>query len=866
MAGNNRQDDIRAEQAYVDWAYEQIDHMLDKADRLAGGANDAATYRALTQMGNRRHEALRHPREHPKGLVIGRMDLIDHDLPTAYIGREHVDGDDEMPAVIDFRADIATRFYQAGHSDPLGVGRRRTFKMSRKTVEQLDDELLIRGFVPPKPRLDVASPPTTTPPSPVPPPTVAPAPAPPKPEVVQPAPPAPSKPTRVPPWRRKRVKQTETAPPKAPPPPASDPQPPTPQPVPPPIHAPARDLEDGFQPLVGESPRLARPTDGEVFEIRARDLLLEELEASRTGEMHDVVATIQADQDRLMRADPKAPLVIQGGPGTGKTVVGLHRAAWVLYEQRRELGEESVLIIGPNSRFLDYIGAVLPSLGESKATQTTLEGLAHSVLSDAQRKRIEIETVDRPLAYRVKGRSRMATIIANAIWGQAVVEPIKVTAGRFTLALDSEVVQSLIQRLRETSSSYRHAQSRVADVLTARLTDEAKRRIVIREGRDARTDELISIRDAVTLAVQDQGLGRRVLPAIEPRRLIERLLTERAFLDASAEGLLETEELEALLPPGTERKHHWTSADLPLIDEAAAQTRETTHNFSHVVVDEAQDLSPMQWRMVKRRVRGASLTIVGDLAQRTSPWAPEDWGSVLQYLGFADRAKIAELGLGYRITKPVCEFACRLLPEIAPTIAAPTSLRQGDPVRVVTIGSLPETITHLDELVAQSQGSAAVIAPPAVTGQLAALLPEALVAKVSVLTPVEAKGLEYDNVIVVEPKVIAGDSVNGLRQLFIAMTRATHRLVVLTTAGLPPELDPPATCQCGLALQSIWRHCPVCGSAYEAATADVPARYRLTAAGLRCRRHRRSGCPECGPPPGYQPAGTDWQPVRQPLR
>lgn len=800
-------DDLAAEQAYLDWAYEQIDEMIARSQRGPAQANDAHAYRAAQALARSRAEHLERARKHPKGLAIGRMDLVEEMLGTYYVGRAHVDGEDGEPAVIDFRAPLGERFFQAGHADPMGIGRRRTFKMSYQTLEQISDEILIQGFVPPTSVLEVPLPP--------------------------------EQPAAAPEREAPPSESTEAHP----------------DPETPPVEHTEPVTESRPGPVV--VPAIADVTG---FEIRARDLLLDELEAARTGEMHDVVATIQADQDRLMRADPSVPLVIQGGPGTGKTVVGLHRAAWVLYQQREQIGQESILIIGPNPTFLDYISGVLPSLGETSAHQVTFDRLATSSLPAKQRERLAVTGTDSPGARHIKGRVVMARVIANAIWMNAAPAPVTVAAGRYRFSLDVDEVESVLLVLRERARTYQHARDSLYAALADQVAHKARQRIEAVEQRSARVDELGPLRNATLADLQQQRVSRSLLPPADPLRVVQRLLSDSVLLSHAAEGLLGPEEQQTLLsPPSTNRA--WTAGDLPLVDEAAALISGDVTSYSHVIVDEAQDLSPAQWRMVRRRSQRGSITILGDLAQRTSPWAPDSWEQILQFLGLAERGRVAELKLGYRIPSPVSEFACRLLPEIAPGLEPPTSFREGEPVVIRDIAHLSDVTDHVRASL-RRPGTLAVIAPDLLVSSIREILQAAdgLSDAPAVLTPDEAKGLEFDTVVVVEPSQIAANSPVGLRRLFIALTRATHRLEVLSSTPLPHELEAPATCACGLALLPTWRHCPVCGAQHDRATESTP-HYRFYDGQLRCQAHRQAGCAQCRPPDGYRAVRGEWRPA-----
>lgn len=773
------------EQAYVDWAYERLDAMVAKAAApLPDVFADIGGRRSSEHNRKGRLKMLSAARDHDRGLVTGRLDEVDGD--TFYIGRCHVDGENGEPAVVDWRADLGERFNQANHTDPRGIGRRRSFLMRRRVVEAVDDDILVPGFRPPAPQLEVASPPEG---------------------ISVPEPARPSEP----------VFETVGG--------GSDSSGPG-----------GDDVDSGAAGAVTVDGALT--ADAASADLRARDLLLAELEASRSGEMHDVVATIQGDQDRLIRADPAVPLLIQGGPGTGKTVVGLHRAAWVLYEQRRQVGSESVLVVGPNARFLDYIRNVLPSLGESSARQTTLDELAVTALPPAQREQIEIRADEGDTAARIKAGQAMARLVAKAIRLQARPKPLSVSHGLYNVELSEHEVTAVIDQLFSNRPNYRAVQAQLVSALSARFIDLFNERALARQGRAPLERERAAFMEAATQALA--GERQAILPNLEAPRVVNRLFTEPDLLRAASTGVLEPDVLGALTRPrgGPAR---WTSSDLPLLDEAQHLISGEATSYSHVVVDEAQDLSPMQWRMVLRRAQRASLTILGDIAQGTAAWAPTRWEQVLQACGLADRAAVGELTLGYRIPAPVSEFACRLLPEIAPGIEAPTSFREGDEPMIEKInGSVGSATARVSRALKASAGTTAVIGPARLVQPVRAALDQPGVLQdrsVSVLEAHEAKGLEFDLVIVLEPAEIAGATQRGLRALFVALTRATKHLLVLTSTELPGALRDASpdgvapfedkietTCACGFPLQATWSYCPGCGEpassghVHEAAT------------------------------------------------
>ena len=511
------------------------------------------------------------------------------------------------------------------------------------------------------------------------------------------------------------------------------------------------------------------------------DPLLAELERERTGEMRDIVATIAAEQDEVIRAPLDTCLVVQGGPGTGKTAVGLHRAAFLLYEHRRQLDADGVLVIGPNPIFLRYISQVLPSLGETAVRQTTLERL---LAGTAYRRR----GVDGDPAARIKGDARMATLLARA--AAATVHPperdVEAATAWGTVRLGSEAVAEALTEIR--ARGVPHNVGRAA--LRARLVRLVRRGLVARRGEEVATTEAV---DASLRA--DRGWQRaldRMWPPLNAATLVRRLLTNRNALRTAAGGLLDAGERALLGRPATPRvtDEPWTLDDLALLDEAEALLVGPPPAYGHVVVDEAQDLSAMGLRALARRSHARSMTVLGDLAQATAPGAQSSWDEVVAHLGSPATAWRTDLDLGYRVPAAIVDVANRLLAEAAPGITPCRSVRlDGRPPRFVAVepalgadGLRDEAGAAASEL-AGRYGSVAVIGP-------LDLAPPARGQRVDVLAPPDAKGLEFDAVVVVEPAAIAGGTARGLRLLYVALTRAVQELVVIHSRPLPPALQP----------------------------------------------------------------------------
>src|SRR5918911_2281542 len=363
--------------------------------------------------------------------------------------------------------------------------------------------------------------------------------------------------------------------------------------------------------------------DGSGSSVAGGDFLLEELERSRAPHMRNIVATIQADQYRLITADPEPPLVIQGGPGTGKTAVGLHRASWLLYTHRERLGRSGVLVVGPNPTFVEYVSHVLPALGEESVEQRAVTELVEGVA---------VEAVDPPEVARLKGDARLAELVARAAAQRSVARPKELYArleGAFVQVRERDVA-ALVESVRDELGLTAHARERFRmDVLRAFYEDYGT------------TLGGAAMRDfgEIERALRRNGfLNRwldRVWPAAAPENLVRGLLTSRPKLAEAAEGILEPAEQRLLLRP--RRGLAWSEGDLPLLDEARALLVEPPRRHGHVIVDEAQDLTPMQLRMVARRAPTGSITVLGDVAQATGPIAYRRWGDVLPHLPRAAR-------------------------------------------------------------------------------------------------------------------------------------------------------------------------------------------------------------------------------------
>ena len=514
--------------------------------------------------------------------------------------------------------------------------------------------------------------------------------------------------------------------------------------------------------------------DGSIVDGAAvGDFLLEELERGRERHMRDIVATIQADQYRLITAPPSPPLVVQGGPGTGKTAVGLHRASFLLYSHRETLARRGVLVVGPNRTFMEYVSHVLPALGESAVEQRAVAELVEG---------IEARLRDSPEVARLKADLRLVEVIRRAAELQLESEPVELALrleGTFVWVPEREV-RELRNAAREGLGLTTAARERFRMTLLRRFYEEYGRVLGVAAIRNF---------DEVERALRSGGYLDRVVkaawPVVSPDRLVARLLTSKAFLADAAARVLEPEEQTLLL----RRDKGWSEGDVALVDEARSLLDTPPHVFGHVIVDEAQDLTPMQLRTIARRAGDGSLTVLGDVAQATGPVLYRGWDEVLPHLPDGDDATVEELRHAYRVPREIMELALPLLEGIAPDVAPPISYRTGAP---------PPTIRQVEpeHLLADAYREAARLA--AEDGLLAVIAPDELVAGpaeeedlwdgVPILTPRQAKGLEFDHVIVVEPALIAARD-QGLRELYVALTRPTKTLVIVHARPLPAGLE-----------------------------------------------------------------------------
>ncbi len=596
--------------------------------------------------------------------------------------------------------------------------------------------------------------------------------------------------------------------------------------------------------------------DSERRTLNGEGALLAAIGAHRTGRMGDIVATIQAEQDRVIRSELAGILVVQGGPGTGKTAVALHRAAYLLYTHRERLANRGVLVVGPNDLFLRYIGQVLPSLGETGVVMSTPAQLYPG---------LDAHGVEAPEVAALKGDLRMVDVVAAAVRNRQ-----RVPASTLQLAVDGQVVEltpaavdAARSRARRSRRPHNLARNQFVREMLDHLADGLGAALGMTVDDDNRKDLVSELRDSRDVR---RELNLAWMP-LTPERLLADLFADPARLSAAAPQLSDAE--RALLH--RERGTPWTVADVPLLDEAAellgeddsgallaaqaqAEQRRSELEYArgvlqigggnpqlsglprvtaedlarrfsedgptmtvaeraehdrawaygHVVVDEAQELSAMTWRLLMRRCPLRSMTLVGDIAQTGALAGAHSWQEVLEpYV--KDRWRLEELTVNYRTPAQIMAVASAVLERAGIQANAPESVREGDwPPSALRVeprdgATLARAIAH--ELRAVSGGRLAVIVPaaqraPVLEALVAALPPgtvgdgrEAMDSPIVVLTVAGAKGLEFDAVVLVEPAAIERESPRGANDLYVAITRPTQRLLVLHSEDLPPGLD-----------------------------------------------------------------------------
>ncbi len=602
--------------------------------------------------------------------------------------------------------------------------------------------------------------------------------------------------------------------------------------------------------------------DRDSSELSGESALLASLTAARTGRMGDIVSTIQAEQDRVIRSELGGVLVVQGGPGTGKTVVALHRAAYLLYTHRDRLAKSGVLVIGPNTTFLRYIDQVLPALGESEVVLSSIGALYPGVTAT------DTET---PEAAAVKGDARMAGVLAAALDG---LRQLPETSWTFTVGKRSpheeeiEVSRAVCERAQAAARRTGEPHNPARPDLVERLSSELALRIARDRGGKMDLDAVADLADALVGEPGFQALAEKLWPLLSPEQLLTALFGSPELLAKAMPDFSEAERAALLRRhpgPEPEEAASWTIADVPLLDEAAEllgplpgstssrraeraaeaadlefaklvlddfgaglveidaelltrqyrgeeslrplaerATEDRTWGFGHVIVDEAQELSPMDWRLLTRRCPGRSMTIVGDLAQTGAPAGLSSWSEALDAYT-AGRWRTVELTINYRTPAEIMRITEGVLRAVDPALTAPSAVRSGGILpwsrripghdRGAALRALVER-----EIAALDGGRMAVIHAPTWPAELIDQLaeldgvtvndgPSALDSPVVLMTAAQAKGLEFDAVLVVEPAEILAAHTRGVNDLYVALTRATKSLGVVHSGELPEMLE-----------------------------------------------------------------------------
>jgi DNA helicase IV len=565
--------------------------------------------------------------------------------------------------------------------------------------------------------------------------------------------------------------------------------------------------------------------------------LLAALDRARSGRMTDIVSTIQREQDEIIRAPLSGVLVVQGGPGTGKTAVALHRAAYLLYTHRFPLERQGVLVVGPNPLFLRYIEQVLPSLGETGVTLSTVSGLVP-----------EIRIVENGPAdvARLKGDARMAKVIARAVRTRqrGLAHDVAIPYGALVLRLTAQDSRRIVDTIRRRPGTHNARRRLVEQAVAQLLADRARlsqqtlgaelsAAVLAFPGFEGPSeldqDDEFDLEDFSRKVRRVPELAEaldRMWPRLSPHELLHDLFGAAPLIAAAGRDLLSADEQRLLRRPRsvTFEDVRWTPADAALVDEARAMlgprqgpADDGLRKYGHIVVDEVQDLSPMQLRMLTRRSLSGSMTVVGDIAQATAPWAPASWSDITDHLPGKRPVRTVELTVSYRTPAEVLAVAARVLAVAAPELTPPSPVRRtGEEPRMIAVVDIEGSrhgagaedlgrrvaVVAAEEMAAVKPGRVAVLAPESLLARLAdTMAAEGLavvdardmrkggLAEPLVLLAADAtNGLEFDSVVVVEPGIIAGETARGLRTLYVALTRPTQRLTVVYLTPPPAAL------------------------------------------------------------------------------
>ncbi len=758
----------QVEQDFVDTAYARLDAMRSDANSMLEGVLDlgrGGTFQSRTERDVIVRTSLARLEQLDIGdqaLTFGRIDRVndgDHpggqhngsgtpaeaDIETFHIGRLAIHSAAQDPLVVDWRAPIAEPFYRATGRDPQGLVLRRHLALEGRRVTGIEDESF--GGPPEEAGLSEDGGPSVT----------------------------------------------------------------------------GTDEGDG-ELIVGDLP------------IGGPAALLAALDRARSGQMTDIVSTIQKEQDEIIRAPLSGVLVVQGGPGTGKTAVALHRAAYLLYTHRFPLERQGVLVVGPNPLFLRYIDQVLPSLGETGAALSTLSGLVPE---------IRVQENGPVAVARLKGEARMAKVIARAVRTRqrGLAGDVAIPYGALILRLSAPESARIVDTVRRRPGSH-NARRRLVEQSVAQLLAERARQTQQRlgvgspdsvtafpgyEDPSELTEDEFDFEDFSRKVRRVPELFEaldRMWPRLSPHELLHDLFGARPLIAAAGRGTLSAEEQELLYRPRSASFEEvaWTPADAALVDEARhllgprnGSADDGVRQYGHIVVDEVQDLSPMQLRMLARRSLAGSMTVVGDIAQATAPWAPSSWSDITEHLPRRRPVRTVELSVSYRTPAEVLAVAGRVLAVAAPELSLPRPVRRtGVEPRMIavrgtdgaragaTADDLGRTVAEVaaEEMALVEPGRVAVLAPESLLPALSDALVESGLPAVDardlrkgglseplvLLAADAANGLEFDSVVVVEPGLVAGETAQGLRTLYVALTRPTQRLSVVHLAPPPAAL------------------------------------------------------------------------------
>ena len=548
--------------------------------------------------------------------------------------------------------------------------------------------------------------------------------------------------------------------------------------------------------LFGDLSRLDAQSNGGT--IQGHGALITALETARTGRLGDIVATIQGEQDEIIRSRSQGLLVVQGGPGTGKTVVALHRAAYLLYTNRFPLQDQGVLVLGPNRLFLAYIEQVLPSLGEA--------GVRLAVLSDLVVPKVRTDRLGTEEAAAVKGSLDMIELVRRAVRQRQrkLRGDLLVGYGLQNLRLTVFESEMIVNEARRRFRTHNAARKFVENEVFATLANSGREEV-----------DVAVLRDRIRRTMPIRETLEWMWPVVTPAQLLHDLFRSPSLLAAAGRNLFSPSELAALAHPDEDHVDSflWTFDDAPLLDEARShlgarpgkKREDEVRTFGHIVVDEAQDLSPMALRMISRRSLNGSMTIVGDLAQSTGSWARDSWEDVISQLPQSTKHEPIrkELTTGYRIPAPAMELAARVLTEAAPGLSPPIAIRNEGTAPIINqvddlVSAVPEAIDR--ELAEIGEGNIAVVVPRSLLESITEGLEAAdtdfgtasrsgLDRQVAVVPVQLVKGLEVDAVLVVEPSRIVSEERQGMRALYVALTRATKRVGIIHADPLPSVLQ-----------------------------------------------------------------------------